>query len=191
MVRGMPFRAPTSRSAGLYRRGWAKTRTKRPRAIRQGRCGPPQRVGHDRIGRDFGRCPGLAEQRQGDARFLDDPSAMVVKISRNCAGACSARGEVLISATGLPANSGPPTSQSSRFLSDPAMPRAYSGDEMISASRPADQHAQFRHRRWRRSLLVRVEGRQRRQPIVKHHRHVRRRQKRHRLEHRRVGRALP
>jgi hypothetical protein len=47
---------------------------------------------------------------------------MVASTSRKAACACEARGDVLMSITGLPGNSGMPTSQSSAFLNEPGMP---------------------------------------------------------------------
>jgi hypothetical protein len=60
---------------------------------------------------------------------------MVQRTRRSCACASMERGEVLISAIGLPGNSALLTSQSKAFFSEPGTPRAYSGDEI---NRPSD-----------------------------------------------------
>src|SRR5262249_18296616 len=61
---------------------------------------------------------------------------IVSSVRRSAASACVARGDVLISATGLPGNSRLATSQSSAFFITPATPRAYSGLEISRRSPP-------------------------------------------------------
>src|SRR3546814_12076051 len=62
---------------------------------------------------------------------------IVRKVSASCAGAYSARVLALSSASGLPTNSGPLTSQSSAFFITPDTPCAYSGLQISSPSAAA------------------------------------------------------
>jgi hypothetical protein len=59
---------------------------------------------------------------------------MVERISRKDAWAWKARGDVLMSAVGLPAKVSLATSQSRAFFSAPGSPWAYSGAAMMRAS---------------------------------------------------------
>jgi len=90
----------------------------------------PQCFAANRIIRDGDWTGLLAQQLQRDAASWTSVADIVSKTSFEAAWAAGALGEVLKSAIGFPGNSKLPTSQSSMFLKEPGIPRAYSGQEI-------------------------------------------------------------